>query len=52
MWGGGGGGEGGGLLTPFFIYRSPREEENYMWPLPTHAGARKIMSIITKSFSL
>ena len=40
------GGGGGGYSPPFFdIYRSPREEEDYvaLWTLPTHARARKII---------
>ena len=48
-------GGGGGDYSPLsFIYRSPREEDCVtLWPLPTHAGARKIyISTITKSFSL
>ena len=53
---GGGGWGGGGYSPPFFIHRSPREEDYVaLWPLLAHAGARKIiisMSIITKSFSL
>ena len=51
VWGWGG---VGGVTHPFFIYRSPREEDYVaLWPLPTHARARKIiisMSIMTKSF--
>ena len=45
----------GGYSPPFFIYRSPREEDYVaLWPLPTHAGARKIiisMSIITDMYA-
>ena len=34
---------GGGDYSPLsFIYRSPREDYVALWPLPTHAGARKI----------
>ena len=36
---------GGGDYSPLsFIYRLPREEDYVaLWPLPTHAGAKKII---------